>query len=62
MMTINYRFVAVRSIWASLLNNVKNFAEAFRCEALQNIASGRIEAGEPTTSQNFWLMGSWKVG
>ena len=63
MMTINYRFVAVRSNWAGpLLNNVGNFSKGFRCEAFQNTAGAIIEAEWPTTTQNFWWMGSWKVG
>ena len=45
-----------------LLNNVENFSEGFRCEAFQNTTGARIEAERPTATQNFWWMGTWKVG
>ena len=53
MMTINYRFVTVRSNLL-LLNNVENFTEGFRCEAFQNTAGVRIKGERPTTKQMFW--------
>ena len=55
MMTINYRFVAVRSNWTAVeYNNVENFAEGFRCESFQNTAVARIEAERAIVAQNFW--------
>ena len=62
MMTINYRFDAFAAIRPLLLNNVEKFAEGFGCEAFQNTAGARIEAERPNAAQNFWWMGSWKVG
>ena len=43
-----------------LLNNVKNFAEGFRCDAFQNTAGVRIEAERLSATQNFWLLESWQ--
>ena len=54
-MTIIYRFVTVGLL---LLNNVENFAEEFRCEAIQNTAGARIEADLPLRR----IFGEWSLG
>ena len=43
MMTINYRFVTVRSNCSTVTQQRGKFAKGFRCEAFQNTANARIE-------------------
>ena len=58
MMIINYPFLAAIG---PLLLNVENVAEGFSCEVFQNTVAARIKAERPTATQNFWVMGPWKV-
>ena len=48
---------AVRCNWTSVTQQCGKFSGSF-----QNTADTRIEIKQRTSTQNFWWMGSWKVG
>ena len=45
--------LSIRSKWTSVAQQRAKFSEEFRYEAFQNTAGARIEAEQPSATQNF---------